>query len=162
MIFITVGTHEFSFKRLVQAGDDLAARIQERITIQRGHTPYLPSFAESFEWATGREIEAWMQEARVVITHAGAGSILQALKLGKPLIIVPRLKKYNESYNDHQRQLAIALHRRGRAVMLEEVNPDTLLEAIEQVAGQGLVEPPVNSLARALRLQLEIWNRERK
>lgn len=162
MILVTVGTHETGFERLVRSGDELAALIEEEVVIQRGHTPYLPSHARSFEWVTGQELEAWMTRARVVVTHAGAGTLLQALKLGRPLVIVPRLRKFSEIHLDHQKQLALALARQGRAVVLEEVSGATLRQAVEQAASCLSISSIAPSLVPALRARLESWKKEKK
>lgn len=163
MIFITVGTHESGFERLVKAGDELAARLNEKIIIQTGNTSYQPIRAEYFKWGTGKQIEALMQEARVVISHAGAGTIIQAIKLGKPLVIVPRQATQKEVHFDHQHELADTLHRQGRAIVVYEPSIEALQQAIDRASNLACsAQPPVNRLVKALRAQLETWATEEK
>ena len=51
------------------------------------------------------EFENVMDKADIVITHGGTGAIIGAVKKGKKVIAVPRLKKYGEHVDDHQLQL---------------------------------------------------------
>ena len=88
----------------------------------RGNTKYKPvnaeyfSFLESFE-----EILRLNREARVVVSHAGAGSIVTALKEKTPVIVVPRLKKYDEHMNDHQLEIAKAMSENKNVTVVYDV-----------------------------------------
>ena len=84
MIFVTVGMHTQPFDRLVRAADGLAALVDERVIIQRGVTSYVPRCAQHVDYADGEKMGRWLSEARMVISHAGAGSILGVLRAGKP------------------------------------------------------------------------------
>lgn len=110
MIFVTVGSHYQGFDRLIKKMDEIAGKIDEKVIMQIGHTEYKPANAEYFDFVDDfQEIERLNREARVVVSHAGAGSILTALKLGSPVIVVPRLKKYDEHMDDHQLEIADAM-----------------------------------------------------
>lgn len=103
MIFLTVGT-EFPFDRLVRAIDELIGDgvLHEPVFGQIGHTRHRP---RHMHWVETLERELYaqkMEDCRAVISHAGMGTIIAALKLGKPLLVLPRLKKYGEVVNDHQ------------------------------------------------------------
>ena len=63
-----------------------------------------------------------VQNADVIISHAGAGSIINALRNRKPLIIVPRLVEYGEHTNSHQVDLAKAMHERKKAVACMDIS----------------------------------------
>ncbi|OHB84933.1 MAG: hypothetical protein A2Z38_02455 [Planctomycetes bacterium RBG_19FT_COMBO_48_8] len=107
MIFLTVGT-QFPFDRLVKAVDKAAGinGFDEKIVAQIGGSSYCP---ENFEAAPSVEKAVFDQhfnEADSIISHAGMGTITMALDHRKPLLVMPRLKKYGEVVNDHQ--LAIA------------------------------------------------------
>ena len=71
-----------------------------------------------------------IEQADIVISHAGAGSIINALRNRKPLIIVPRLVEYGEHTNSHQRDLAKAMNERGKAIACMEMGG--LEEAMKQ------------------------------
>ena len=129
MIFVTVGTHEQPFDRLVQKVDQMVAegKIQEPVMIQTGYSTYTPKHF-SFEPFLDRDaFSAKMREADTVITHAGTGAIIGAVKAGKKVIAVPRLSKYAEHVDDHQ------------------------LQIVEQFTGMNLLEPcwEVESLQQA-------------
>jgi UDP-N-acetylglucosamine transferase subunit ALG13 len=110
VIFVTVGSHYQGFDRLIKKMDEIAGKIDEKVIMQIGHTEYKPANAEYFDFVDDfQEIERLNREARVVVSHAGAGSILTALKLGSPVIVVPRLKKYDEHMDDHQLEIADAM-----------------------------------------------------
>ena len=107
MIFLTVGT-QFPFDRLVKAIDEAAGTngFDEHIVAQIGDSSYHP---ENFETAASVEKAVFDQhfnEADSIISHAGMGTITMALDRRKPLLVMPRSKKYGEVVNNHQ--LAIA------------------------------------------------------
>ena len=89
MIFVTVGLHHTGFNRLIEVSDTLAGMIDERILIQKGMSSYQPKFAESFPFADFETIKRYMAQSRVIFAHAGAGTILSAMQVGRPLISYP-------------------------------------------------------------------------
>ncbi len=104
MIFVTVGTHEQPFNRLVKAVDDLKANdsIHEDIFIQTGYSTYRPRFCEWTPFLSYVEMDQKIKAASIVISHGGPASFLTAMKLGVPVLIVPRQMKYGEHVNNHQ------------------------------------------------------------
>jgi beta-1,4-N-acetylglucosaminyltransferase len=158
MIFVTVGTHTQGFDRLLKAADDYASISTEKIDIQTGNSTYQPVYANSFRWATSDEIEKIIKKSRIVVSHAGAGTIIQVLKLGKPLVVAPRQRKYGENHNDHQYQLAHALEQEHRAVMLEEINCGTFQSAIKLTETLLTIEADPQKLAFALQKQINLWS----
>lgn len=107
MIFVTIGTHPGQFDRLLRRIDEIAPKIKEKIIIQRGFTKYIPKNTESFTFAD--DLDPYFNEARLVIVH-GATSLTEfVLKYKKPIITVPRQKRYGEHINDHQVEFAEAL-----------------------------------------------------
>lgn len=103
MIFLTVGT-EFPFDRLVRAVDKMVGNsvLTEEVYAQIGHGEYRPSY---MLWVSTMEKERYderIRECSAVIAHAGMGTILRCMELRKPLLVMPRLKKYGEHVNDHQ------------------------------------------------------------
>lgn len=115
MILITVGSREYPFDRLIRKVDQLVAEgiITDSVIGQIGHSGYEP---EHFEWHRflDRDVfREYQQKADMIISHAGAGALVSALKLGKAVISVPRLYKYGEHLDDHQLQISAALAREG-------------------------------------------------
>ncbi|NUM55862.1 MAG: hypothetical protein HUU46_19650 [Candidatus Hydrogenedentes bacterium] len=113
MIYVTVGTMFLDFPRLINAMDDIARGSGERVVIQTGLGTTLPKHCEHFDFKPREEVLAVQREARVVVCHAGIGCVSDALRMKRPLIVVPRLKRYNEHMNDHQMDLARAVAARG-------------------------------------------------
>jgi beta-1,4-N-acetylglucosaminyltransferase len=132
MILVTVGMHNQPFDRLVRAADGLASLLGERVIIQRGVATHLPQFAQYVDFVDETQIVAWLSESRVIVSHAGAGSILGVLRAGKPLVLAPRTVRFGEHGDDHQFELAEAMARREWAVVVTDLSVETLSEAIAQ------------------------------
>lgn len=109
MIFVTVGNHYQGFERLVRKMDEIAGRIDEKVIMQIGTTEYKPVNAEYFDFDEYGKIQELNSSSRIVVSHAGVGSILTALEQKKPIIIVPRLKNFSEAMDDHQLEIAEAM-----------------------------------------------------
>lgn len=107
MIFLTVGT-QFPFDRLVKAVDEAVGgnKLNDEIVAQVGSTTYRPKNFEAVSSMEKGLFDRHFNESDFVISHAGMGTITLALERQKPLLVMPRLKKYGEVVNDHQ--LAIA------------------------------------------------------
>jgi beta-1,4-N-acetylglucosaminyltransferase len=133
MIFVTVGLHPEGFDRLVRAADEMASLTQELVVIQRGGTEYVPQSTQYFDFAAEAEMQGWLSQARIVVLHGGAGSVLNALQANKPLVIVPRLERFGEVIDDHQLELAEALSKQGRAITVTELSAGALWQAIVQI-----------------------------
>lgn len=104
MIFVSVGMHEQPFDRLIVEVDTLKSGnfIQDEVFIQYGYTQYKLKSCSGSQFIPFSEIEKKMKEADVIITHGGIGTIIMALSNQKKPIVVPRLKKYKEAFDDHQ------------------------------------------------------------
>lgn len=107
MILILLGTQHNEFSRLLQEIEDLIeiGAIKERVIVQSGYTKYITDKMKIFDMISSEELDNLMNEADIVITHGGVGSIIRALKKNKKVIAVPRLHKFGEHVNDHQRQI---------------------------------------------------------
>lgn len=104
MIFVTVGTHEQPFNRLIKEVDRLVAdgKIKEKVVIQTGFSTYIPEHCEWHKMMSFNEMQTAYQTARIIITHGGPSSFLEALQYGKVPIVVPRQVEFNEHINNHQ------------------------------------------------------------
>lgn len=107
MIFLTVGT-QFPFDRLVKAVDHLAGKsnIDEEIFAQIGDSSYKPVNFKAVQTMDAGLFEKFVLNSTAIISHSGMGTIETALRNGKPLLAIPRLKKYGEVVNDHQVAIA--------------------------------------------------------
>jgi UDP-N-acetylglucosamine transferase subunit ALG13 len=150
MILVTVGT-TLPFDRLVHAADGLAALIDEPMIIQCGAGSCEPRFAQHVDFVDGFQMQTWLSEARVVISHSGVGSIINVLHAGKPLVLVPRMHRLGEHIDDHQFELAEAMAERERAVMVTELSDQTLAEAVDKAVRLNTGNIGETSIHAALR-----------
>ncbi|MBI1700569.1 MULTISPECIES: glycosyltransferase [Lactobacillus] len=104
MIFVTVGTHEQPFNRLVKKVDALVANgsIQEEVVMQTGFSTFKPEHCKWQKMMSFDEMQQNLKNARIVITHGGPSSFIEALQFGKVPIVVPRQEKFHEHVNNHQ------------------------------------------------------------
>jgi UDP-N-acetylglucosamine transferase subunit ALG13 len=133
MIFVTVGTHEQPFNRLLESIDKLIEKgiIKEKVIMQIGYSTYIPKHAEWFRFKDFNSIKKIMKRAKIVITHGGTGSIFTALNLNKRVIVVPRLKKFREHTDDHQLQIVKELEKEKMLIGVYDI--DQLEEALKKV-----------------------------
>lgn len=122
MIFVTVGAGKIGFERLVKEMDQVASKINEKVIMQIGITNYQPINAEYFRFLPRNEIAEIYKSARVIVCHAGIGTILTALEYSKPTIVVPRLKEYGEHHDTHQLEIANELEKEGKIVAIYNIN----------------------------------------
>jgi UDP-N-acetylglucosamine transferase subunit ALG13 len=140
----------YGFERLVKEMDEIAGRTDEDIIIQIGKTTYEPKNAEYFRFTSNEEIDRLYEDARVVVCHAGVGSILTALEHGKPVIAVPRRKKYGEHIDDHQLDIAGEMEREGRITVVCDVEElEGALNDVSTASGMKVVTE--GELVKALR-----------
>lgn len=120
MIFVTVGTHEQPFNRLLIAVDQLKKEniIKDDVIIQRGYSTYIPSCCSFFNLTSWKNMQNLYSQARIIITHGGPSSFIDALKIGKLPIVVPRQKQFNEHVNDHQLFFASEIKKRGFPIIV--------------------------------------------
>ncbi len=111
MIFVTTGSQKFQFDRLLRAVDELVSNavIQDEVFAQSGYCTYIPENFTALSFMEHDEYEAVLTDSDLVITHGGAGTIINALKLGKKVIAVPRLERFGEHVDDHQVQFIATL-----------------------------------------------------
>ncbi|MCE5187081.1 MAG: hypothetical protein LLF76_13240 [Planctomycetaceae bacterium] len=116
MIFLTIGTQE-PFDRLIRSVDELVEEgaIADDVVGQTG-SGYRPMHFTSYPILDKSEFERCMEQSRFVISHAGMGSIITAVTLQKPMLVMPRLHKYREHVNDHQFHTALRFEELGVVV----------------------------------------------
>lgn len=114
MIFVTVGTHEQAFDRLIEYIDNLKRDdlIKEQVVIQTGYSNYKPIYCMWKKIYPYQKMMELVAEARIVITHGGPSSFIMPLQIGKVPIVVPRMKKYGEHVNDHQVEFTLEVEKR--------------------------------------------------
>ena len=157
MILVTVGLHHQPFDRLIRGADDLACQIDEKVIIQRGSSNIIPHFADHFRWTSSNQMEILTQQARIVITQASAGAILLSLKFNKPVIAIPRLRRFKENFDDHQLELAFALYNQGKVIVVDDPTGTSLKSAITQAEELNIRTVGPDKLVHAIRQKLMNW-----
>lgn len=125
MIFVTVGTHEQPFNRLIQKIDELKkdGTIQDDVMIQTGFSTYEPKYCQWSKLIPYKQMIKNVADARIVITHGGPASFIMPLQIGKTPIVVPRQHQFNEHVNDHQIEFARNVAQRmGTIIPVEDIN----------------------------------------
>lgn len=122
MIFVTVGTHEQPFNRLVEYMDKWSEKHQEEVIIQTGFSTYEPKFCTWSKLYPYSQMIEYVEKASIVITHGGPSSFIMPLQCGKIPIVVPRQKVFDEHVNNHQVDFAKAVaERQGNIIVIEDV-----------------------------------------
>lgn len=125
MIFVTVGTHEQPFNRLVKKIDELKGNgtIQDDVFIQTGFSTYEPKNCQWSKLIPYNQMIKNVEDARIVITHGGPASFIMPLQIGKTPIVVPRQHQFNEHVNDHQVEFTRNVaERMGTIIPVEDIN----------------------------------------
>lgn len=136
MILVTVGA-QMPFDRLVKGVDAWAElRGRDDVLAQVGPDSWKPRKARWVEFLAPEEFKRAVEEADVVVAHAGMGSILTALELGKPILVMPRRGDLRETRNDHQVATAQRFLEQGRvAVAFDETELAEKLDALGTLRG---------------------------
>jgi len=107
--------------RLLIAVDSLAAGDSGLSFIaQTGLSDYIPKHYAFQRFFDRPVFDRHIADAEIIVTHGGVSSIVTALKHGKPVVICPRLAKYGEHVDDHQREIASAFAKKGFALACGE------------------------------------------
>lgn len=132
MIFVTVGTHEQSFNRLIRCIDELKrdGKITEEVIMQIGFSTYEPSYCKFQKLFPYKEMVKMVKDARIVITHGGPSSFIMPLQMGKIPIVVPRKKEFDEHVNNHQVDFSKEVENRMGTIItvVDENKLDSVLE----------------------------------
>ena len=142
MIFVTVGSSE-PFDRLVSAIDEWAgAQGRSDVFAQIGRSSYVPRHIEAVPFLQPAEFRERVRAARVVVAHAGMGSIITALEIGKPIVVMPRREHLKETRSDHQLATARQFEQKQSIIVaVDEIDLIVKLEREEAL-------PPVTKIQR--------------
>lgn len=125
MIFVTVGTHEQQFDRLVCKVDELRKIhvIKEDVFIQTGYSIYEPQSCKWSEMLPYDRMKEYIANARIVITHGGPASFIAPLRIGKIPVVVPRRKEFGEHVNNHQVEFVkMVAERQGNIIPVYDID----------------------------------------
>jgi len=138
MIFVSVGTQEFQFKRLLDEVLNLKNenKINDCLIIQSGANNYLRDIINSDEievidFLNEKDFLNTLKESRIFITHGGTGSIIAASKCAKKTIVVPRLAKFKEHVDDHQLEITNAFYEKNIIEICLDIN--SLYDSLQKI-----------------------------
>nr|CAI33203.1 putative glycosyl transferase [Streptococcus pneumoniae] len=120
MIFVTVGTHEQQFDRLIKEVDRLKEEnlIQEEVFIQTGYSNYVPKYCKWEKIISYEKMNQFIEESDTIVTHGGPATFMAIIAKGKTPIVVPRQKKFGEHVNDHQMNFCSKISSEGYELSL--------------------------------------------
>lgn len=135
MVLVILGTQDKEFPRLLEAVDREIKKgnIKDKVVVQAGQTKYESDNMEILDLVSAPEFDKLIDEADIIITHGGVGSILNGIKKGKKIIAAARLAKYKEHHNDHQKQIIKEFADQGYLLELKDFNKlDKMLEKVKK------------------------------
>lgn len=151
MILVTVGM-QLGFDRLIEAMDAIAPELGEPVIAQTGKGAYQPQHMEARASIPPREFEDLVARSRLIVSHAGIGTVLTAARYSKPVVLFPRRADLGEHRNDHQ--LATIANLAGRPGILIAESEADLAPAIAKGLALGHVahraSPQAARLNRAI------------
>lgn len=153
VIFVTVGA-QMHFDRLVKTVDRWAGENgRDDVFAQIGQSEYRPSNIQWTNFLEPEEFKRKYEAAKVIVAHAGTGSIITALQLGKPVLVMPRRASLRETRNDHQIATSEQFCRFDSVeVAWDENELMTKLESIDNLRGSQRIESYASSeLVKAIR-----------
>ncbi|MGH9092930.1 MAG: glycosyltransferase, partial [Acidimicrobiales bacterium] len=137
-VVVTVGTNRYGFRRMVEAvARALPPGVE--VTWQTGFTDVSGLDLASSRLLASEVLFDAMRRADVVVSHAGVGSAITALRAGKVPVLVPRRRAHGEHVDDHQEEIASSMAQAGLAVAAEAGDLD--LGMLLAAAGQQVVRP---------------------
>jgi UDP-N-acetylglucosamine transferase subunit ALG13 len=148
-VFVTVGTAPFP--RLTDAIDRISGNLNIKTIMQTGTSKFQASNSECFEFCDYCDIIKLMQDAKIVILHAGVGSVLSALSQNSTLIVVPRQLAYGEVNDNHQSEIASILSQEGVHVCSDIADLQNLVfTLLNDQVGPPILEERRNNASQQL------------
>ena len=115
MILILLGTIQLEFVRPLKEIEKLCEKgiIQDKIIVQSGFTKYNSKYFEIIPFIEPDILNQLIEDAELVISHAGTGSVVGALKKQKKVIAVARYVELTEHVDNHQLDLLEEFEKKG-------------------------------------------------
>jgi UDP-N-acetylglucosamine transferase subunit ALG13 len=119
MIFVSVGTHEAPFDRMLRTVLELG--LDEELVVQHGPSTVRSDAASvQTEYLSFDDVVSYIRQARAVVMHAGVGSVMISLANGKRPIVMARRHEFDEHVDDHQVELARRMEASGLATFVDD------------------------------------------
>lgn len=159
MIFVTIGSL-FPFDRLVRLMDDLALSFpNEEFFAQIADGTYEPRNMPHARMLSRREFGEKVEQAKIIVAHAGMGSVISAMENKKPVVILPRILEQGEHTTDHQMATARWLSEKpGIYVAMTDAELRPTIEAALGASGGEAVMPPTAPVEFLDRIRAYILN----
>lgn len=119
--FVSIGNAIQPFSRLLDEVALMASDLPQPVIVQHGNTPFQSNTCKALPFVGMNEFERLMGEAELLILHAGAGSVINAVRAGKVPVVMPRRRIYGEHLDDHQIEFVKALETTGKVVVAMEI-----------------------------------------
>lgn len=132
MTLVILGTQDKTFERLLKAIEKQIklGNLKKEVIVQAGSTKYTSKYMKIFDYIPMEQFSKFIDEADLIITHGGVGTILTSIRKNKKVIAVPRLSKYKEHENDHQLEIVSEFTKRGYIIPCYDLKK--MDEAIEE------------------------------
>ena len=123
MIVVLLGTQNNSFYRLLEEIEKNIkdGTIKEEVIVQAGYTKFQSDKMRIIDLISKEQLEQFQDEADLIITHGGVGSIISSIEKGKKVIAVPRMHEYGEHVNNHQIEIVKDFNDKGYIIGIEKV-----------------------------------------
>jgi UDP-N-acetylglucosamine transferase subunit ALG13 len=160
--FVTVGNATQAFDRLLDAARGVSASLPRPVVVQRGVSRIDDPAWETHDYLPMQEFERLVRESSVLIMHAGAGSVIHAVRAGKRPIVMPRRMRLGEHVDDHQVEFAEALAQAGYVHLASEPGDLTTAIAAAVAGSRDVPRDSAQPLIQHVSALLGLWAAERE
>jgi beta-1,4-N-acetylglucosaminyltransferase len=120
--FVSVGNATQPFTRLLEAVCELAPQFPQPVFVQFGSVPTFHCLScNGVAYMGMGDFEQRISAAELLILHAGAGSVIHAIRAGKTPVVMPRRASLGEHVDDHQLEFARQLEKAGKILVAHDV-----------------------------------------
>lgn len=134
MIFVTLGTSDYPFTRLLKKLDELVEKNKiKNIKVQCNSEAYKSKNFKLVKTLEKKEYNKYIDDADIIITHGGVGTIIECAKKGKKVIAFPRKAEYGEAKNNHQEQITNELEKKGLIITGEINDLEKLINQVKNI-----------------------------
>lgn len=151
---VLVGNAKQPFSRLLEAVKSISHDLPQPVIVQHGSTPFAHAACQAYPFIAREFLSALIQKAELVICHAGAGSVIEALRAGRIPVVMSRRQDLGEHIDDHQSEFAAMLAKVKKAIVIRE--PADLRRGVSEALSiaNGIriaaTEPPLVALIRTV------------
>lgn len=147
MILVTLGTQKQQFTRLLDYIEN--SHIDDEIIVQAGFTKYDSKKMKIFDFIDYDKMNEYLKKSDIVITHAGTGSIVSALKLSKKVIACARVEKYLEHVDNHQEEILDVFYEEGYILKVDDqIDLDSIMKNIDKFKPKKYVSNTKNFIKK--------------